>query len=68
MEINKVIAQRELQILGGIPKVTRHWSQSEDKNIDVLKCMNVPQKGIQSCASIGLNDVDIGLWNGEQQL
>lgn len=68
MEINKAVAQRELQILGGKPKVNRYWNQSEDKNVDVLKCMDVPQKGVQSCATIGVNGTDIGLQSGERQL
>lgn len=68
MDINKIVAQHELQILGGTPKVNRHWNDTEDKSIDILKCMDVPQKGIQSCASIGLNNTDIGLQSGEQKL
>lgn len=39
MDINKAIAQSELQIFGGIPKVTRYWNDSEDKNIDILKIL-----------------------------
>lgn len=68
MEINKVVAQQELYILGGKPKVNRYWDYLEDKNVDIMKCMDVPQKGVQSCATIGLNNTDIGLKNGEKKL
>lgn len=68
MDINKIVAQHELQILGGIPKVNRYWNHTEDKNIDILNCMDVPQKGIKACASIGLNNTDIGLQSGERKL
>lgn len=44
MDINKIVAQHELQILGGTPKVNRYWNDTEDKSIDILKCMDVPQK------------------------
>lgn len=68
MEINKIVAQRELHILGGKPNINRYWNQVEDKSIDVLKCMDVPEKGVQSCATIGVNNIDIGLQSGEREL
>ncbi|MEG0314958.1 MAG: suppressor of fused domain protein [Erysipelotrichaceae bacterium] len=68
MDINKIVAQHELKILGGTPKVNRYLNDIKDKSIDILICMDVPQKGIQSCASIGLNNTDIGLHIGEQKL
>ena len=68
MEMNKVIAQEELKMFGGTPEVFRYWNDLKDKHIDVLRCIDVPQKGIQSCASIGLNEIDVGLTSGEGEL
>lgn len=61
MELDKQIAYAERKFLGGMPKVERHNNQSGKKQIDLLNCENVPQNGVRSCATIGLNRVDIGL-------
>lgn len=61
MEIDKLVAKKELSFIGGQPKVREFWNNLNNKKIDVLKCADTPQKGVQSCATIGLNAVDIGL-------
>ena len=61
METNKVVAQTELSFINGKPKINRFWDALNQKKMDILKCKDVPQKGIQVCATIGLNNVDIGL-------
>jgi hypothetical protein len=58
MNLNKAVAQKELQVFGGIPKVIQYKSESESKVIDILTCVDVPQKGIKSCGTIGLNIVE----------
>lgn len=68
MEINKVVAQKELSFIGGKPKVTEFWDDFNNRKVDILKCVNIPQKGIQTCATIGLNDTDIGLVSNEKSL
>ena len=68
MVLNKVIAQKELKIFGGQPNVNRFWNDSESISIDILKCDNTPQQGIQSCATIGLNAIDIGIVNGGHKI
>ena len=60
MDINKIVAQNELKILGGTPRIRRFWDETNKKSIDIYKSINVPQQGIQSCGSIGLNQTDIG--------
>lgn len=66
--INKKIAQSEVDFFGGSPEVYRYYDEKEDKSIDVLCCYNVPQLGVQSCATIGLNATNIGLVNGGKSL
>jgi Suppressor of fused protein (SUFU). len=68
VSIDRLVAQEELRIFGGVPKVNRHQNESNDDTVDILKCVDVPQKGIQSCASIGLNGTDIGLLSGDSKL
>ena len=68
MEVNRIIAKKGLEIFGGIPKVNRFWNNSNTKKIDILKCEDVPQDGIQSCATIGLNNIDIGMSNSNSPL
>ena len=68
MDINKIVAQNELKILGGTPRIRRFWDETNKKSIDIYKSINVPQQGIQSCGSIGLNQTDIGLESNNKDL
>ncbi len=68
MKKSKTIAQHILKMFGGSPKVNRYYNDGGDKIIDILSCTNVPQKGLQSCASIGLSDTPIGLTVDEKEL
>ena len=61
MEINKVIAKKELEVFGGIPNVTRYWNDGKNRSIDILTCENRPYDGVNSYATIGLSQIDIGI-------
>ncbi len=68
MELNKIIAKKEIDFLKGEPSVRRFWNEENTKNVDILKCINTPQKGVQSCATIGLNATNLGLLSSEKSL
>lgn len=68
MELNKIVAKTELEFIGGEPKVTEFLNQTDQKKIDILKCVNASWEGVQTCATIGLNSVDIGLISNGSKL
>lgn len=68
MDANKKVAQELVKIIGGNPQIFTYYDEAEAKNVDIFCSKNVPQEGLQSCASIGLNNSDINLVNGERQL
>ncbi len=68
METNKAVAAYIAEIFGEAVGVNAHKSEDGGKEIAVLRCANVPQEGVQSCASIGLNGTDIGLVSGGKKL
>lgn len=41
-DINKIVAQKELEFIGGIPKAALFMNDSKNKSIDILKCMDTP--------------------------
>lgn len=57
---NKTIAKYELSFIGGKPEVNRFYNADNTKSIDVLS-VNDAESDRTTCATIGLNDVDIGL-------
>lgn len=63
METNMIVARRLREFVNSPqrPPVGRFWDEPEQKSIDVFKGEDVPQKGVQVCATIGLNNTDIGL-------
>ena len=68
MELNKIIARKEANILKGEPSIYEYFNDSETKKIDVLSCKNSIQKGVQAFATIGLNKINIGLTVDEKPL
>lgn len=68
MELKKLIAKKEEAIFGGKMQVFAYWNDSNTVSIDILKCENVPQKGVQCCGTIGLSETDIGLVSGGKEL
>jgi hypothetical protein len=61
MDINKIIAKKELEVIGGKPQVYRFWDEQNIKNVDILSCVERPYSGVVSYATIGLSDYDIGM-------
>ena len=61
MEHLKIIAHKELDVLGGKPDVTQYWDENNQKSIDILVCADRPIDGVQSCATIGLSEIDIDM-------
>ena len=61
MEHLKIIAHKELDVLGGEPDVTQYWDENNQKSIDILVCADRPIDGVQSCATIGLSEIDIDM-------
>lgn len=68
MNINKIIAKKELEVIGGKPSVFRYWDKDEIKDVDILSCIDRPYTGVVSCATIGLSDYDIGMLSGNKKL
>lgn len=68
MGLNNEVAQREVDIFNREPTVKRCWDLLEEKNIYILKCFDIPQKGVQSCGTVGLNNTDIGLQSSGREL
>lgn len=68
MEVYEIIAKRISQIFGKKnPKIYRYRDE-ENKTIHVFTSKNVPQKGIQSYATVGLFSTDINLIYEEREL
>lgn len=61
MEMNKIIAQKEFEVIGGKPQVFRYWDDNKKNNIDVLSCADRPYRGVISYATIGLSNCELGL-------
>ena len=40
MDINKIIAKKEVEVIGGKPQVYRYWNKIHEKSIDILSCIN----------------------------
>lgn len=69
MDIKKAIAKKEFNIIGGEkPKVTKFWDYKDEKNIDILCCQDRPFEGVSTYATIGLTDVNIGLFSDDKRL
>lgn len=68
MNTNQKVAKAELRFLGGTPKVGRYTNENGEKTIDIFQSINVPQDGVQSCATIGLNSIDLGLVSNSHNL
>lgn len=58
---NKKVAKHALGFIGGKPNVSRYYNDDETKKIDVMTSDSGVIKGIPTCATIGLNQTDIGL-------
>jgi antitoxin YqcF len=54
----KSIARREATVFGGTPAVTRHWDDDERRWVDVLRCVDRPDEGLTSWATIGASQYD----------
>lgn len=65
---NKKIAKYELAFIGGNPKVYRYYNEDESKHIDILTSQKGYCNNGITCASIGLNETDIGLMNEGKKL
>ncbi|MBZ9617596.1 hypothetical protein [Clostridium estertheticum] len=61
MDINKIIAKKELEVIGGKPKVFRYWDEKKKKSVDIMSCIDRPSIGVISFATIGLSEYDIGM-------
>ncbi|WP_250675743.1 suppressor of fused domain protein [Paraclostridium ghonii] len=59
MDINKIIAKKELEVIGGKPQVHRYWDEKHKKSVDILSCVDRPYTGVISYGTIGLSGYDI---------
>lgn len=55
-EDNKAIAQAVMHAFGGNPQITRFWDEPKIQSVDVLECIDRPEVGVSSFATIGLSD------------
>lgn len=70
METNMIVVQKIREFVNALqrPAVGRFWDEPERKSIDIVRCDDLPQKGEQVCATIGLNHTNIGLVSGDLPL
>ena len=68
MEIKKIIAKKELEVIGGTPQVFRYWDDNERNYIDVLSSVDSPCRGVISYATIGLSEYEIGLFSNDKSI
>ena len=68
MQIRKIIAQKELEVIGGNPQVFHYWDDNEINNIDIMSSLDRPYHGVKSYATIGLSECDIGLFSNDKRL
>lgn len=68
MDANKIIAKKELEVIGGKPKVFRYLDEKKKKSIDILSCIDRPYTGVTSFATIGLSNHDIGIVSDNKKL
>lgn len=68
MDINKIIAKKELDVIGGKPQVYRYWDEKDKKSVDILSCVDRPYPGVISYATIGLSEYDIGMLSDNKKL
>ena len=68
MEIKKIIAKKEVEVIGGEPKIFRYWDENDKKSIDILSCVEKPYIGVISYATIGLSEYDIGMSSENKRL
>lgn len=57
---NKTIAKSALKAFGGKPIVTRYWDNDNGSFIDILTCLDRPERGVTSYSTIGLFEHSIG--------
>lgn len=68
MKIKKIIAQKELEVIGGNPQIFRYWDDNKRNNIDILTSTDRPYRGVISYATIGLSEYEIGLLSNNKDL
>lgn len=68
MDINKIIAKKELEVIGGKPQVYRYYDEKHKKSVDILSCIDRPYKGVISYATIGLSEYNIGILSDNKRL
>lgn len=68
MQELKQVAQIENRAIGGSPLVNRYWDSENIKYIDIYEANNRPEKGVKTCATIGLSKTDIHLISGNKDV
>lgn len=68
MEIKKIIAQKELEVIGGKPQVFRYWDDDQKNSVDIFSSLDRPYSGVVSYATIGLSECEIGLVSNDKSL
>lgn len=56
---NKTIAMAVAKVFGGEPNVQRFWDDGDKNCVDILKCIDKPEEGVTSYATIGLSDAPL---------
>lgn len=68
MDINNIIAKKEHEVIGGKPHVYRYYDNNDERSIDILSCIDRPDIGVTSYATIGLSESDIGMVSDNKEL
>ena len=68
MNSKKIIAKKELDVIGGNPQVFCYYNDGNTVNVDILSSSDRPYHGVTSYATIGLSDYEIGLTSNDKSL
>lgn len=68
LDNNKLIAKRELEVIGGNPQIFRYHDKNDEKFIDIFSSKDRPYNGVCAYATIGLSEYDIGMISNNKNL
>lgn len=58
-EENKIIAKTLVRAFGGKPSIRAYWDEREAFSVDILKCEDAPEVGVNSYGTVNLSDTPL---------
>lgn len=65
---DKIVAKHALKAFGGTPKVYKYWDNNDNSNIDIAGCIDRPDAGVTSYATLGLHNYSIDKFADDKEL